>query len=506
MDFSTRSDPETGATAHFEALQEELVRQFELFFPDPLAYKTVIIVPSQSLDPEILAKIEGIIYYEERLLCLLLLLRMPRTRIIFLSSMPIDEVIIDYYLHLLPGITARHARQRLILLNCHDASNRPLTQKILERPRLIEKIKQSIPAGHAAHMSGFNITYLEHALSLKLGVPLYGCSASLAYWGSKSGSREIFRRAGLPMPPGYENLTSAAEVADALCELKKEYPGLRRAVVKLNDGFSGDGNAVFSFDDARPELDEDALRRRLKMVAKDLTYDVFAEKMAGMGGIVEAFIEGEEKTSPSVQCRITPLKQIEVVSTHDQLLDADTGQVYLGCTFPANPAYSHEIGKMGYQVAEQLARVGAIGRFGVDFISVLDSDRWRHYAIEINLRKGGTTHPYLMLQFLTNGYYDHHTGIYHTPNRQNRYYLATDCLQDDAYKTLSPEDLIDVAVCNDIHYDATTQEGVMFHLLGALSEHGKLGMVCVGATLERARGLYQRTVEVVNRETKKEEA
>lgn len=492
---------EMTSSARFEALQQELILQFEQHFPDPMAAKTVIIVPSQTLDPEILAKIKGINYYEERLLCLLLLLRMPRTRLIFLSSLPIDKVIIDYYLHLLPGVTARHARKRLTLLSCHDASNRPLTLKVLERPRLIEKIREHILPGHVAHLSGFNITYLEHELALQLGVPLYGCPASLAFWGSKSGSREIFRRAGLPMPPGYENLTNMQDVLRALQELKEEHPDLQKAVVKLNDGFSGDGNAVFSFDDAGPEMNEDILRRHLKMVAQDLTYDVFSEKMAYMGGIVEAFIEGEEKTSPSVQCRINPLGEIEVLSTHDQLLDAESGQVYLGCTFPADTAYAPEIGEMGHRIAQQLGKVGAIGRFGVDFISVKKEDRWHHYAIEINLRKGGTTHPYLMLQFLTNGSYDHRTGVYRMPNGQSRHYLATDSLQSDNYKGLTPEDLIDVAICHDIHYDATTQEGVMFHLLGALSEHGKLGVVCIGATPERAEELYRTTVDVLDRET-----
>lgn len=501
MEYSALDSPEGSALARFEALQRELITQFEEYFPDPLSSKTVIIVPSQSLDPEILAKITGVNHYEERMLCLLLLLRMPRTRVVYVSSMPIDEVIIDYYLHLLPGITARHARQRLTLLSCYDSSNRPLSLKILERPRLMEKIRRCVRPDHVAHITGFNITYLEHELAVQLGFPLYGCPASLAYWGSKSGSREIFHRAGLPMPPGYIKLKSMNDVQEALRELKKEYPPLRKVVVKLNDGFSGEGNAIFSFEKAGNEVNEEVLRRHLKMVAKDLTYDVYAEKMALMGGIVEAFVEGEEKTSPSVQCRINPLKQIEVVSTHDQLLDTESGQVYLGCTFPANPAYSHEIGKMGYQVAEELSKVGAIGRFGVDFISVKVDGWWKHYAIEINLRKGGTTHPYLMLQFLMDGYYDHHTGIYHTPNGQNRYYLATDCLQSDAYKTLTPEDLIDVAICHDIQYDATIQEGVMFHLLGALSEHGKLGMVCVGATPERAREFYERTVEVLDSET-----
>ena len=499
MEISSSDSVVMGIEARFEALQAGLVTQFEQSFPDPMAPKTVIIVPSQTLDPVILAKIKGIIHYEERLLCLLLLLRMPRTRIIFLSSMPIDEIIIDYYLHLMPGITARHARQRLTLLSCYDTSNRSLTQKILERPRLIEKIRQGIPPGHAAHLSVFNVTYLEHELALRLNVPLYGCPASLAWWGTKTGSREIFRRAGLPMPPGFGGLQCMAEVLEALRELKWEYPGVQKAVVKLNDGFSGDGNAIFSYPEA--ELDETALRQHLKMVAKDLTYDMFAEKFECMGGIVEAFIAGEAKTSPSVQCRITPTQQIEVVSTHDQLLDTESGQIYFGCTFPANRAYAHEIGKMGYQVAEQLSRLGAIGRFGVDFISVRENNRWRHYAIEINLRKGGTTHPYLMLQFLTDGFYDHHTGIYHTPNGRNLYYVATDCLQSDAYKNLTPEDLIDIAICHNLHFNATKQEGVMFHLLGALPEHGKLGMVCIGATPERAQELYLQTVEVLDKET-----
>jgi hypothetical protein len=501
MEYDTNDASAANAQARFDALRGELITQFKHYFPDDMALKTVIIVPSQSLDPEILAKVKGIIHYEERLLCLLLLLRMPRTRIIYLSSMPIDDTIIDYYLHLLPGVTVRHARQRLTLLSCHDTSNRPLTQKILDRPRLIEKIRNSILPGHAAHMSGFNITYLEHELALQLGVPLYGCPAYLAYWGTKTGSREIFRRAGLPMPPGYEHLENMAEVLEALRELKKEYPSLSKAVVKLNDGFSGEGNAIFSYEAAGADLNEDVLRQHLKMVANDLTYDVFAEKIALMGGIVEAFIGGEEKSSPSVQCRINPLKQIEVLSSHDQLLDAETGQIYLGCTFPANRAYSHEIGKMGYQVAEELSRLGAIGRFGVDFISVKQDNRWQHYAIEINLRKGGTTHPYIMLQFLTDGYYDHHTGIYHTPSGRNLHYLATDCLQSESYKTLTPEDLMDIAICNHIHYNATKQEGVMFHLLGALPEHGKLGMVCIGATPERAEELYRQTVAVLDKET-----
>ncbi len=47
-----------------------------------------------------------------------------------------------------------------------------------------------------------------------------------------------------------------------------------------------------------------------------------------MGGIIEEFLEGEMKMSPSVQCVISPTGAIEIVSTHDQLLGGDDGQIF----------------------------------------------------------------------------------------------------------------------------------------------------------------------------------
>ncbi|MGZ5220811.1 MAG: hypothetical protein ACXWC7_12055, partial [Chitinophagaceae bacterium] len=80
----------------FKKIQEQFKEQFEKTFPDKLAPKTVIIIPSLTLDQETLSKVKGVVHYEERLLCLLMLLRMPRTHVIYLTSVAIDPVIIDY--------------------------------------------------------------------------------------------------------------------------------------------------------------------------------------------------------------------------------------------------------------------------------------------------------------------------------------------------------------------------------------------------------------------------
>ena len=85
------------------------------------------------------------------MLCLLLLLRMPRTRVIYVTSTPISESIIDYYLHLLPGVPGLHARRRLTLVSCNDASPVALTRKLLQRPRVLERIRDAILDPETAH-------------------------------------------------------------------------------------------------------------------------------------------------------------------------------------------------------------------------------------------------------------------------------------------------------------------------------------------------------------------
>jgi hypothetical protein len=293
------------------------------------------------------------------------------------------------------------------------------------------------------------------------------------------------------------------DVAATLLQLKKRHPDLQKAVVKLNEGFSGDGNAVFQFPEnitstaLSIEILLDLLPVQLSLVASDLDYNRFMRKMSVMGGIVEIFIEGQIKTSPSVQCIITPLGKCEIVSTHDQVLGGNGGQVYQGAHFPANAAYAGILGAQCLRVSEALKAKGVLGRVGIDFMSVKQGDQWQHYAIEINLRKGGTTHPLLMLTYLTDGHYNADKGEYKTATDQPRYYFCSDNLQDKKYEGLTPHDLIEIAMLNDLHFESTSQEGIMFHLIGALSEFGKLGVVCIGATPEKAMQYYQKICSVL---------
>lgn len=491
--------------AAFARLQERLVAQFRDIFPNPRAPRTVVVVPSMSMNPELLEKVSGVQYYEERLLFILMLLRHPNTRVVYVTSQPIAPSIIDYYLHLLPGVPVSHARKRLELLSAYDTSPVPLTRKVLDRPRLVRRIRQSIPDPGVAHLTVFNATPIERTLAVWLDIPLYGCDPEQATIGTKSGSRRMFLDAGVQCPPGFEDLHGVDDMVDALGELRGRNPHLKRAVVKLDEGISGEGNAIFEF--ARAPTGSSLLpwiRRRiphhLRFEATGESWEAYSARFAQIGGIVETFIEGHGKRSPSMQGSVDPLGVTSIVSTHDQVLGGPSGQIFEGCSFPADPDYRQDIQNVGLRLADMLAERGVMGRFSVDFVSVPTDDGWRHYALEINLRKGGTTHPFKMLQYLTDGMFDPQTGQYYTPNGPVRCYYASDNVVSERYRGMTPEDLIDIAVWHGLHFHSAMQEGVVFHLIGALSQFGKLGVLCIAETIECARQLYVDTVKVLDLE------
>ena len=59
---------------------------------------TIVVLPSATFPEAELRKIVGIQHYEERLLCTTLRLANPEQRIVYITSLPLDEAIIEYYL------------------------------------------------------------------------------------------------------------------------------------------------------------------------------------------------------------------------------------------------------------------------------------------------------------------------------------------------------------------------------------------------------------------------
>jgi hypothetical protein len=184
-------------------------------------------------------------------------------------------------------------------------------------------------------------------------------------------------------------------------------------------------------------------------------------------------------------------------------LGGPSGQSYIGCKFPASQDYAGAMMKEAAKVGERLAKEGVVGRFALDFVVVRSKEgHWDPYAIEINLRKGGTTHPFLTLQFLTGGTYDSERGVYTTARGREKYFVASDHQYSPYYRAFTPDDLFDIVARHDIHFDQTLQTGVVFHMMSALGDKGSLGLTAVEDSHEKASALFDRAVAILDAEAK----
>ena len=57
---------------------------------------TSVVIPSLTLDQSELAKLDAASYYEERLLFLLIRLRNPHARMVYVTSQPLHPLILEY--------------------------------------------------------------------------------------------------------------------------------------------------------------------------------------------------------------------------------------------------------------------------------------------------------------------------------------------------------------------------------------------------------------------------
>jgi hypothetical protein len=488
---------DSGRQDRFEVLQQRMQAVWDTWNMD-LDDESVVVIPSVTPARTALSGSAITKAYEERFLFLLLLLRQPRLRMIYVTSTPVNPRIIEYYLALLPGVIPSHALARLTMISTDDTTDQPLSQKLLDRPRLLQEITAHIPNRSRSHLIPYNTTSLERDIALSLGIPMYGANPRLADLGSKTGCRRLFAECGIVHPLGAEDLHSLEEVTEAIRDMLSTRPTIRQVIVKTNEGASGSGNAlvdlagVVDLAESERRTAIDGRVRAMQFEQDGLTLEEYAARFERGGGIVEERIIGDDLTSPSVQLRARPDGSVELLSTHDQLLGGASGQSYLGCVFPADPAYSRLISEPAQRVGERLAAAGALGRFAIDFVAVKDeAGDWSAYAIELNLRKGGTTHPFLTLQYLTDGSYDGATGKFLTRQGAEKHLVATDHLEAEDLRALSVDDLFDAVARHGLHFDQSSQTGVVFHMISSLSECGRVGMTTVGDTPEQAMALHE---------------
>ena len=468
----------------------ELQAQFRTIWPTVTlrsigdVERTIVVVHSISFDvPDQLIPVFPA--YEERFLCLVLsLLRAPKSRVIYVTSQPIHPRVLDYYFALVPELDTPEARNRFEAVSLVDGRNEPLSRKLLARPGALDRIRRLIGEPEVAMIVPFCMTEDEVRLAERLQLPIYGCDPALNPLGSKTGSRRVFLDEDVPHPVGLD-VRGGDDLSEAVAEVRARSPQARAAVLKLDLGVSGLGNALLDLDAARRDL-----RAAIELEDDEMDVEQYLALLDEQGGIVEERIEGDDFRSPSVQLRMSPAGQVDIMSTHDQILGGANGQTYFGCHFPADPGYAPQIAAEALKVGRRLAREGVIGRAAVDFAAVRRNGTWEPYALEINLRCGGTTHPLFALTSLTDGVYEPLAGEWRTRLGDIKHYVATDHLDSHAYRSLTPDDLLDVVAAQGLGWDGEREVGVVLHMVSAIAVAGRIGLTAIGDTLDEARRRY----------------
>ena len=212
------------------------------------------------------------------------------------------------------------------------------------------------------------------------------------------------------------------------------------------------------------------------------------------GGVVEELVDGDGFSSPSVQFDMLPDGSVRVLATHDQTrrrrqrtglhrlpLPGRSRLRLRGSPTTAPPS------------AAELARRGATGRASADFVAARDpTGAWQLHALEINLRKGGTTHPYAALRNLVPGHYDPDAGRWVTERDGSaRAYRSTDNVVDPAWTGRPPSSVIDAVRHAGLHFDPQRGTGVVLHMLACLAIDGRFGATAIGTNPAHADELFE---------------
>ena len=413
--------------------------------------------------------------------------RIPACDIVYISTAKPSPEVFDYYLALLPEAQRDATRARVGFVEVDDGTPRSVAAKLIDRPDLIGAIRAHI-GDRPAFIEPWNVTEHEVNLALALDVPINGTAPELRPLAFKGAGRKLFRSVGVPVPLGREDVRTTDDVVDAVRWIARDRPLLGGVVIKHDDSGAGDGNAVLDLRPMHHAEDPDAWVRE----QVDALPEWYRSDLLRQGGVVEERIAGTRFSSPSAQVDVVPGGEVRVLATHEQVLGGEGGQVYLGCTFPADAAYAPALAEQAAKVGAKLAEAGALGRFGIDFVTAssdpLDAANpsWDVYAIEINLRKGGTTHPYAALRNMVPGRYDTASGTWIAEDGSTRCYVASDNLVHESWLGLEPADVIDWVARAGLQFDPDTKVGTVLHMLSGLAIDGRFGVTAIARTHEEA--------------------
>ncbi|MAW07052.1 MAG: hypothetical protein CME61_02090 [Halobacteriovoraceae bacterium] len=450
-----------------------------------------IVIPSMSFDRELLEGIEGVSHYELRSLWEILRVKDKNVYVTFVSSYKIPFSTLKHFKEIYNLSAEEFSRVSFVEIS-RKKNILSLTKNILIDESALKKIKKTFKCENVL-LEPFVFTHQEKALSRLLEIPSWYDHPQMNYFHTKSGNRFIVGSSA-PMPDGLGDLFSFDAVVKGVIKLKNDKPGLESCMVKLNFGVSGQGNMKLDLPSGKaweallPKEKEDSIRNcfeSAKLFNKTLKASDFKQRIIEEGAVVEEFISNEIISSPSAQIFCKP-DSIDLISTHHQILDK-SGQKFLGGSYPCDDQFRKKIEKFSIKVGEKLKDLKVFGVVSIDFLISKNqkTSELDYHLIELNIRKGGTTHPFMLSNFAIKSNEHFEAG---PPSREftdNYVYRSNDNFYPCRTRYSCQKDILEKATADGILFSRKKKEGVIFHLLSSYEETGKVGYTILASSKDR---------------------
>lgn len=175
----------------------------------------------------------------------------PLVDIIYVVPFPLSNDVLDYYMSILELVEVEHADKRINIVVPENyvkfKRHLCLTQQLLYSPKALKQIKK-LTEGKSCYIVPGKVSMYDYKLSTILSVPIYsGDPHTTSILKTKSGAKQIFEEAKIPMPIGSANVNGGNFYRE-LTKLIASNLFINTWLFKIDTEYNGRGHASFTVD------------------------------------------------------------------------------------------------------------------------------------------------------------------------------------------------------------------------------------------------------------------
>jgi hypothetical protein len=328
---------------------------------------------------------------------------------------------------------------------------------IFYEPELVDFLKDC----QGFELSTYNLTEFEYDFAVQNKLILSGNYKVAEKYGLKSYFRELCQELGLPVVFGFEKLSDVDLIIDYIKKINS-----KNVLIRLDEGVSGAGNFLLNKAEFLGKTNTD----KVQIIKKIL--NALPQRQVNSGVTVETWID-EVVSSPSIQLYIHSDGKIDLLSTHDQILEG-AEKWFIGSKYPSssldfiNESVVLEAKKLGAYFYNQ----GFVGEFGLDLIITPET----YYFVEANIRTLGTTYPREFVKKIRGG------------NLEGINYLAKD-VEIKNFEKVTFEKIYDTL--EQLKYNINSDSGILIYNTATIPIRGRFDIIIVGKSDLEINGLLR---------------